>query len=100
MKHYYLTAKDVGDLTRIFCAAIEEQHQRRPRLRLLNLWNRSRQFGDFKIEGNRLSAITNDIFVSDPINLIRMFQIAQEHDLEFHPQILRLVTQNLKLIDN
>ncbi len=99
MKHYYLTAKDVGDLTRIFCAAIEEQHQRRPRLRLLNLWNRSRQFGDFKIEGNRLSAITNDIFVSDPINLIRMFQIAQEHDLEFHPQILRLVTQNLKLID-
>src|SRR5690606_41709783 len=32
MKHYYLTAKDVGDLTRIFCAALEAEHQRRPRL--------------------------------------------------------------------
>ena len=25
MKHYFLVAKDVGDLTRIFCAALEEQ---------------------------------------------------------------------------
>ena len=26
MKHYFLVAKDVGDLTRIFCAALEEHH--------------------------------------------------------------------------
>ena len=26
MKHYFLIAKDVGDLTRILCAALEEQH--------------------------------------------------------------------------
>ena len=32
MKHYYLIAKEVGALTRIFCAALEEQHRRRPRL--------------------------------------------------------------------
>ena len=25
MKHYFLIAKDVGDLTRIFCAALEEE---------------------------------------------------------------------------
>ena len=25
MKHYFLVAKDVGDLTRIFCAALEEE---------------------------------------------------------------------------
>ncbi|HSY85114.1 MAG TPA: bifunctional uridylyltransferase/uridylyl-removing protein, partial [Verrucomicrobiae bacterium] len=30
MKHYFLIAKSVGDLTRIFCAAIEAAHQRRP----------------------------------------------------------------------
>jgi [protein-PII] uridylyltransferase len=24
MKHYFLVAKDVGDLTRIFCASLEE----------------------------------------------------------------------------
>ncbi len=26
MKHYFLTAKTVGDLTRILCAALEEEH--------------------------------------------------------------------------
>jgi [protein-PII] uridylyltransferase len=25
MKHYFLVAKDVGDLTRIFCAALEDE---------------------------------------------------------------------------
>jgi [protein-PII] uridylyltransferase len=100
MKHYYLTAKDVGDLTRIFCAAIEAEHQRRPRLRLSNLWSRNRQFGDFKLDGNRLNANDDGIFEKDPVNLIRMFHVAQSNDLEFHPHILRLVTQNLKRIDS
>ena len=27
MRAYFLVAKDVGDLTRIFCAALEEQHK-------------------------------------------------------------------------
>src|SRR6185312_8242545 len=31
MKHYFLIAKDVGDLTRIFCAQLEVEQQRRPR---------------------------------------------------------------------
>ena len=100
MKHYYLTAKDVGDLTRIFCAAIEAEHQRRPRLRLSNLWTRNKQFGDFKLDGNRLNANDDEIFEKDPANLIRMFHVAQANDLEFHPHILRLVTQNLKRIDS
>ena len=34
MRAYFLVAKDVGDLTRIFCAALEEQHRKpRPSLR-------------------------------------------------------------------
>ena len=100
MKHYYLTVKDIGDLTRIFCAAIEAEHQRRPRLRLSNLWTRNRQFGDFKIDGNRLNANDDGIFEKDPVNLVRMFHVAQANNLEFHPHILRLVTQNLKRIDS
>ena len=33
MRAYFLVAKDVGDLTRIFCAALEEQHKKpRPSL--------------------------------------------------------------------
>ena len=31
MKHYFLVAKDVGDLTRIFCAASKTSQQRKRR---------------------------------------------------------------------
>ena len=31
MRAYFLVAKDVGDLTRIFCAALEEQNRKKPR---------------------------------------------------------------------
>ena len=39
MKHYFLVAKDVGDLTRIFCAALEADQQRKPLPRWLR-WHR------------------------------------------------------------
>ena len=29
MKHYFLTAKDIGDLTRVLCAVLEERHKKR-----------------------------------------------------------------------
>ena len=99
MKHYYLTAKDVGDLTRIFCAAIEEEHQRKPRLKLSAPWRRPKSLGDFELEGGRLNSKDPEIFSKDPVNFLRMFHVAQENDLEFHPQILKLVNQDLKLID-
>jgi len=31
MKHYFLVAKDVGDLTRIFCAVLEAEQEKKPR---------------------------------------------------------------------
>ena len=99
MKHYFLIAKDVGDLTRIFCAAIEAEHQRRPRLRIPRLLSRKRDTGDFTIDRDRLNVKSDNVFEHDPVNLIRLFHFAQKYDLEFHPRALRLVTQNLKRID-
>src|SRR6185437_11657998 len=34
MKHYFLIAKDVGDLTRIFCAVLESEHRHQPKFSL------------------------------------------------------------------
>lgn len=99
MKHYYLTAKDVGDLTRIFCAAIEAEHKRRrPRLRFPRLWSEAR-FGDFRMEGDRVTVIDEHAFERDPVNIIRLFHEAQARDAMIHPAALRLITQNLKRID-
>ncbi|MEQ8334811.1 [protein-PII] uridylyltransferase [Nisaea sp.] len=99
MKHYYLTSKDVGDLTRIFCASIEAENQKRPRLRLSWAFSRKPDVGDFRVDGDRLNVMDDEIFDRDPVNLIRFFHTAQKHDLELHPYALRLVTQNLKKIN-
>jgi [protein-PII] uridylyltransferase len=39
------------------------------------------------------------VFQRDPVNLIRIFQLAQRHGLAFHPDAMRLATRSLKLID-
>ncbi|MEE8559539.1 MAG: nucleotidyltransferase domain-containing protein, partial [Alphaproteobacteria bacterium] len=52
MKHYFLYAKEVGDLTRIFCAALEDQQRRRPRL-LPRFGLRKRVIEGFEVEGDR-----------------------------------------------
>ncbi len=55
MKHFFLVAKNVGDLTRIFCAYLEEKHKRKPKLRLANFSLRSPSADGFPLEGSRVS---------------------------------------------
>ncbi|MFP6746880.1 MAG: [protein-PII] uridylyltransferase [Alphaproteobacteria bacterium] len=100
MKHYFLVAKDVGDLTRIFCSALEEQHKRRPRFRLPRFGLRKREVGGFLVEGDRINLLDADDFRRDPVKLIGLFHVAHEKELDIHPQALRLITRNLRLIDN
>ncbi|MFQ5774136.1 MAG: [protein-PII] uridylyltransferase, partial [Kiloniellaceae bacterium] len=98
MKHYFLVAKDVGNLTRIFCAALEAEHDRRSRFRLPNIARR-RSLDGFGLEGDRLIVKEPQVLAENPVQMLRIFQVAQKHDLDIHPQALRWITQNLKLID-
>jgi len=99
MKHYFLYAKDVGDLTRIFCAALEARHQRRSLLRLpLNLFNR--EIEGFAIEGGRITVASDTHFVERPVDMLRLFEVAHRRDLEIHPEALRCMTRDLRRIDN
>ncbi len=104
MKHYFLVAKDVGDLTAILCAALEER-QAKPRAVLNRFLGQIRRRkpaqldGDFSIETDRLTVASVDAFERDPINLIRLFWFADKHRVEIHPDAIRLVTLSLKRID-
>jgi [protein-PII] uridylyltransferase len=98
MKHYYIVAKDVGDLTRIFCAAIEAENMSKPIIRLPRL-RRSRDLMGFQTDRDRLTVADEDQFATDPIAMIRLFYVAHNEGLDIHPHALRLVTQNLKRID-
>jgi len=100
MRAYFLVAKDVGDLTRIFIAALEEQHRKpRPSLRTILpgfLRPRSPE-DDFYVENGRLTA-NPAIFKQDPANILRMFHIADIKGVDIHPNALRTVTRSLDLI--
>ncbi|WP_081816472.1 [protein-PII] uridylyltransferase [Fodinicurvata fenggangensis] len=97
MKHYFLMAKDVGDLTRIFCAQLEAEHERRSRFRLAPLLGQRRLSG-FQLDGDRLWVKDAEVFQKNPVEMLRIFQVAQQNDLDIHPQTLRWITRNLKYI--
>src|SRR5262245_20242219 len=102
MRSYFLVAKDVGDLTRIFCAALEEQHKKStPSLsRLLpGFLKLKTDNDDFFVENGRLAA-RSGLFREQPINLIRLFHVADAKGLDIHPATLRNVTRQLDLIDD
>ena len=104
MKHYFLVAKNVGDLTRIFCAALEDQ-QAKNRPGFANVITRFRRrirkipgSLEFVDDGGRIALASPDVFRNDPVNLIRLFHIADVNNLEFHPAALKQVTRSLSLI--
>ena len=66
MKRYYLVAKDVGALTRIFCAALEEQQQRPPRFSLPRFGFGRRKVNGFVVQGNRLNIGDSGLFEREP----------------------------------
>jgi len=107
MKHYFLIAKDVGDLTTILCAALEmQQLKASPDLgRLLRplTWKARRQIRartDFRIDNDRLNVASPDVFKRDPVNLIRFFAEARHTNAFLHPDAIRLLRQSLRLIDD
>ena len=101
MKDYFLVAKDVGDLTRILCAVLEDQQKKsRHKFRLPSFGFNKREIDGFILDGDRLTIDDTDAFIKDPVKLLSLFRAAQRHGADIHPNALRLVTQNLELIDD
>lgn len=105
MKHYFLNAKHVGDLTAILCAALENSHTKSaPMLgRMVARFRRGRkalrESADFVVDNNRINLADKAAFARDPVNLIRIFHLAQKHGLAFHPDAMRQASRSLHLID-
>lgn len=103
MKTYFSIAKQVGDLTAVVCAGLEARHaKKRPVLdRMLGrLWRRRSPFEskDFRIDNDRITIADEGVFAGDPVNFIRLFWLADRHNLAVHPDASRLATRSLRLI--
>ncbi len=107
MKHYFLIAKDVGDLTRIFCASLEaKQFKEAPSLsRVIGKLIPRRNIGikgdkDFKIESGRISVVDDGVFKRTPVNMLRIFKLSGHTGMEIHPDALKDIRKSLRLIDD
>ncbi|MFA5900829.1 MAG: [protein-PII] uridylyltransferase [Hyphomicrobium sp.] len=107
MKHYFLVAKDVGDLTTILCSALEMQQLKASPgigrfLHPLN-WKQRRQLRartEFRIDNDRLNVADPDVFKRDPVNLVRFFAEAHLSGSFLHPDAIRLLRHSKRLIDD
>jgi [protein-PII] uridylyltransferase len=104
MRRYFLIAKEVGALTRVFAAKLEAERvkvaprglsrllpARRPKRKPLD------EPGFYEIAG-RLTIDSPEIFETDPVNLLRMFKIADERNLDLHPDAFTAATRATTLI--
>ncbi len=100
MRRYFIAVRTVGSITRIFCALLEEEKKRKPRLSLAWLSTRKWKLGNFRLDGERLGVRTPHAFVRSPLLMLELFKVAQENDLDIHPKALQGIVRNLKRIDS
>jgi [protein-PII] uridylyltransferase len=100
MQHYFLMAKQVGDLTGVFLAHLDDSMAAKGRRFTLAGFMRSpRKLSGFVLDRGRLALPSDDWFQSDPVRLVEIFALADEHALEVHPQAMRAANRDAKLID-
>lgn len=92
MKHYYLTCKTVGELSRQITVAITD---------ILNANNSVKPLPDttdFYLINDRISFKDHLHFNENPLALLQAFLLKQKLNLPLNPQTLQLITDNSKQI--
>jgi len=101
MKHYFLVARQVGNLTLIACAKLEEREAKTVHGidRLLKpIVQRKRKISgtrDFVNDRGRLNVANQNVFKDDPLNLVRFFELSGKTGLDSHPGAMELLYKSL-----
>ena len=99
MQDYFRHATRVGELTRIFLTELEARHAK-PEARLAGFFRRSKVKAGYKLVQGRIDVESVPKFLSDKLNLLRIFDEALRSGYLLHPNIMRLIAANLSLIDD
>ena len=98
MRHYFLVAKQIGDLTRVVCAVLESRAQKRPVFSWARLAPR-RSISGFRVDNDRLTFRPGEDLADEPVRIIKIFTVAHRTGLDIHPEALRTIRRNLRLVD-
>ena len=100
MQYFFLQAKVVGNLTNVFLAQLDEQFaKKQPRGLLAGFRARARMVKGYRVFGGKIGVQADDWFEKDPTRLLEIFTIADSEGLEIHPEAMRLITRDARLIN-
>ncbi|MFN3282086.1 MAG: [protein-PII] uridylyltransferase, partial [Tabrizicola sp.] len=100
MQDYFRLATRVGELTRIFLTELEARHAKRE-ASLFGIFKMTKRVKKgYKLVQGRIDVVDPAAFLSDKLNLLRVFEEALRTKYLLHPNVMRIVTQNLHRIDD
>ena len=97
MRHYFLMAKSVGDLTGLFLAHLDESTARLSWLPTIT--RRPARLNGFTLRRGQIGVPSDDFFKADPVRLLEMFALADREGLAVHPLAMRAAARDAGLID-
>nr|WP_235820458.1 [protein-PII] uridylyltransferase [Falsiruegeria litorea] len=100
MQKYFREATRVGELTRILLTKLEAAHMKSEPLLERIFRRRPKVKAGYKVVHGRLDVADPKKFLSDKLNLLRLFDEGLRTGMLIHPDAMRLVTANLALIDD
>src|SRR3984957_19243680 len=92
MRHYFLTAREIARLTRILEPAILRSALGPPALEAET--DDALLSAGFVLAEGQLLPIAGQDFEAEPIQMLRILQVARDRGLELHPLALRSMVQN------
>ncbi|MFC2970129.1 [protein-PII] uridylyltransferase [Acidimangrovimonas pyrenivorans] len=100
MQDYFRQATKVGEITRIFLTKLEAQHVKTAPA-LTRFFRRRRKLREgMVLVQNRLAIADEEAFLSDKLNLLRIFEEGLRTGHLLHPDAMRLVSAHLDMIDD
>ena len=100
MQEYFRHATRVGELTRIFLTELEARHAK-PEAGILGLFKRRKSVkAGYKLVQGRIDVEDPAKFLKLKLNLLQVFEEALRTGYLLHPNVMRLIANNLDLIDD
>nr|WP_269667581.1 [protein-PII] uridylyltransferase [Sulfitobacter guttiformis] len=100
MQAYFRHATAVGDLTRIFLTKLEDMHVKSEPLLERLFRRRPKIKNGYLVVHNRIAIENDAVFLSAPLNMLRLFEEALRTGMLIHPDAMRTVKANLHLIND
>lgn len=99
MKHYFLIARETGTLTRVFCAKLEDQSLHAGATDAARVATMSEIEQGFPLKWGRLTVEDAKHFERRPVDMLRLFRVAQVTGRAIRPEALMALHNSLKHVD-